>query len=117
MPRPILILALLGVAACSGETNHTGNRLTLPIRAPGSDADNADDARRRGQVELFVKTHHTELIDEILGNGGPQLTEAMALAGIPDRDRPARLIQLRADAGLHAANPGALVVALLVYGQ
>jgi hypothetical protein len=41
----------------------------------------------------------------------------MDAARIPERDRPARVIQLQSDMGLYAVNPGALVVALMVYGN
>lgn len=68
-------------------------------------------------LELFVKTNHGALVQEISSGGGPALSEAMALAGVPAGDRAARTLQLQTDAGLYASSPGALVTALTIYGQ
>lgn len=114
--RVAIILPLMTLLGCSGEANHLGNPLLLPLSGLGTAAENAAYNQRRGKVEVFVKTNHPALMQEIAGDGGPHLTEAMTLAGIPETDRPARLIQLRGDAGLYGTNPGALVVALMVYG-
>lgn len=93
-----------------------GNPFTAPFSGLATAASNAVYSQRRGAVELFVKTNHPALINEINAGGGPTLTEAMNTANIPTEDRPARVLQLQSDLGLYNANPGALVTALMVYG-
>ncbi|WP_411891925.1 hypothetical protein [Yoonia sp. SDW83-1] len=115
MYRALIPLTL--IAACSGEANHLGNPLLLPISGLSTAAENAAYNRRRGQVELIVKSNFPGIIDEIQAGGGPALTEAMDAAGIPPGDRPARILQMQGDLGLYAQNPGALVVALMVYAN
>jgi hypothetical protein len=73
-------------------------------------------AARRGAVELAVKGNWPAIIAEIQSGGGPALTQAMDAAGVPAQDRPARIIQLQQESAIYAANPGALVSALMVYG-
>ena len=113
--RPMLLTLPL-LAACSGEANHLGNPLLLPVSGIGTAFENAAYNERRGRVEVIVKTNHPAILDEILAGGGPLLTEAMDTARIPAEDREARIIQLQSDFGLYQTNPGALVVALMVYG-
>ena len=113
--RPMLF-ALPVLAACSNEANHLGNPLLLPVSGIGTALENAAYNERRGRVEVIVKTNHAAILDDILAGGGPTLTDAMDAARIPAEDRPARIIQLRSDFGLYQTNPGALVVALMVYG-
>jgi hypothetical protein len=117
-PAPALAASALALlAACAtGEANHLGNPLTWPATLLTGTVQNAAYSARRGQVEVHVKSNHPTLIAEIAAGGGPLLTTAMDLAGIPAADRPTRLIQLNADLGLYDANPGALVTALMVYG-
>lgn len=74
-------------------------------------------AARRGAVELAVKGSFPGILDEIGAGGGPALTRAFDVAGVPLQDRPGRVIQLAGDLGLYEANPGALVTALVVYGR
>lgn len=114
--RAAFLLAALGLSACSGEANHLGNPLLWPVTGAATAAENAAYQQRRGQVEVFVKTNHPALMAEIDAGGGPVLDEAMDLAGIPPGDRPARRLQLGGDRAIYADNPGALVVALMVYG-
>ncbi len=114
MRMPVLALILL--AACSGEANHLGNPLFLPISGIGTAAENAAYNQRRGRVEVIVKTNFDQILRDITNGGGAVLTEAMDAARIPDADRPARVLQMQRDLGLYQANPGALVVALMVYG-
>ena len=108
--------ALFLLAACSGEANHLGNPLLLPILGIGTVFENQAYNERRGRVELIVKSNYPGILDEIRAGGGPVLTQAMDAARIPPGDRPARLTQLQGDLGLYSGNPGALVVALMVYG-
>jgi len=110
--RPALLMLPL-LTACAAMPNDPGGLSAWPGALFGAGADTA----QSGAVELVVKTHHTALLTEIAAGGGPTLTRAMDTAGIPLPDRPARLIQLNADLGLYAANPGALVTALTVYGR
>lgn len=110
------LISLICLAACSQEANHLGNPLLLPISGLSTVVSNAAYNQRRGQVELIVKSNYAAIQDDIRAGGGPVLTEAMDTARIPEADRPARIIQLQSDMGLYANNPGALVVALMVYG-
>ncbi len=114
MRNTLFFLALL--AGCSGDANHMGNPLLLPLSGLTTAASNAIYSQRRGAVEVFVKTNHPALIDQINAGIGPILEQAMDTAQIPTQDRPARIIQLQSDLGLYAATPGALVTALMVYG-
>ena len=68
-------------------------------------------------LEVYVKTNHAALVDDVAAGGGPTLDRAMDLAGIPESDQPTRALQLRTDAGLYDASPGALVTALTIYGR
>lgn len=96
-------LFLLG--ACTGENPFTG--VTSALTAPDS---------QRGAVELAVKSEFPAIMAQIDAGGGPALSAAFDAAGVPQEDRPARIIQLQRDAGLYDANPGALTQALLVWG-
>lgn len=84
--------------------------LTGSLQSPSMDG-------RRGPVEVQVKSAYPIILSDIAKGGGPELTRAMDLARIPAGDRPARLIQLQGDLPLYTANPGALIVALLLYGS
>jgi hypothetical protein len=78
---------------------------------------NPTEPQRRGAVEVAVKSAYPGILDEIEAGSGPNLIRAMDAAGVPSQDRPARVIQLRGDIGLYQANPGALVAALMLYGE
>lgn len=93
-----------------------GNPLMLPISGLATAASNAIYSQRRGAVEVFVKTNHPALINEINVGAGPTLSQAMNTAEIPAEDQPTRILQLQSDLGLYEVNPGALVTALMVYG-
>lgn len=110
------ILALPLLAACTGEANHLGNPLLWPVQAVTGGLTNAAYQQQRGQVELWVKTNHPALIDHIGAGGGPLLTRAFDLARVPAADRPTRVLQMQGDLGLYAANPEALIVALMAFG-
>ena len=112
-----ILVALVPLAACTGEANHLGNPFTLPSSGIANSIDNAAYNERRGQVEVFVKTNHPALISEIAIGGGPLLNEAFELARVPASDRPARRIQLQSDVSLYKTAPGSLVTALMVYGN
>jgi hypothetical protein len=113
----IHLFSLLLIAACSSEANHLGNPLLLPISGLGTAAENLAYNQRRGKVEVIVKSNFPGILTEIEDGGGPNLTEAMETARIPQNDRPARVLQMQGDLALYQANPGALVVALMVYGE
>lgn len=110
------LIAVVLAAACSQEANHLGNPLTLPLSGISTIVGNAAYEKRRGEVELIVKSNYPQIKNDIQAGGGPVLTKAMNAARIPERDRPARVIQLQSDMGLYATTPGALVTALMVYG-
>lgn len=109
------LITVLVLSAGSDAPNHTGSPLLVPINAITSAAEYAVHNQRRGQVEIFVKSNFTAVISDIRAGGGPTLTEAMNIAGIPLNDRPARLVKLRSDIGLYDTAPGALVTALMIY--
>ena len=110
-------IALTLLAGCTGEANHLGNPLLLPISGISTAAENAAYNQRRGEVEVIVKSNHPGIVDEIRAGGGPNLLEAMNIAGIPADEQPARILQLQGDAALYDVNPGALIVALMVYSS
>ncbi|MEL6642106.1 MAG: hypothetical protein AAFN63_19000 [Pseudomonadota bacterium] len=110
------LITILLTAACSQEANHLGNPLLLPVSGISTVIGNAAYEKRRGEVEVIVKSNYDEIKGDIRAGGGPVLTKAMNAARIPDTDRPARIIQLQSDMGLYETTPGALVTALMVYG-
>lgn len=114
MRWPLIALPL--IAACSQEANHLGNPLMLPVSGLSTVVGNAAYEKRRGQVEVIVKSNYEAIKDDIRAGEGPVLTKAMDAAGVPERDRPTRIIQLQSDMGLYQTSPGALVTALMVYG-
>lgn len=114
MRRAVLLLLPL-LAAC-GESGSNGLPVLFPGFEIGRAATDPGYAQRRGAVELHVKTNHEAILTEIANGGGPLLTQGFDLAGVPQGDRPARIVQLEGDRGLYEANPGALVSALMVYG-
>jgi len=113
----IPLISLIFLAACSGDANHIGNPLLLPVNALTSATENAIYSQRRGQVEIAVKSSFDRIIPDIRAGGGPAISTAMETAGVPLAERPARITQLRGDIGLYEDNPGALVTALMVYGS
>lgn len=115
-PMRWLIFPIILTTACSQEANHLGNPLMLPVSGVSTIIGNAAYEKRRAAVEVVVKSNYEAIKDDIRAGGGPSLTKAMDTAQIPERDRPTRTMQLRADFGLHSTSPGALVTALTVYG-
>lgn len=113
MRRFLITLGIL--AGCSTEANHLGNPVLLPFSGISTGFGNAVYNRRRGEVEVFVKSNHNAVMSDIASQGGPTISEAMDIAGIPVVDRPARLIQLKSDQSLYSSSPDALIVALMVY--
>lgn len=111
------MFALILSTACSEPANHNGNPFAAPLSGVSTVFGTAADSKRRGQVEVIVKANFDAIRSEIRTGGGPVLTKAMDAAGIPDRDRPTRILQLQSDAGLYNQTPGALVTALMVYGS
>ena len=105
---------LILAAACTGEANHLGNPLLWPAQAIGTGLSNAAYNQTRGQVEVFVKTNHPALIADIRAGGGPTLAEAFDIAKVPQAARGPHTLQLQSDLALYRANPGALVVAIMV---
>jgi hypothetical protein len=103
----------LALGGCAG---WTPSALMMPGLEIGAASSDPAYSARRGAVELAVKGNWPAIIGEITAGGGPALTTAMDAAGVPPQDRPARLIQLQQESAAYAANPGALVSALMVYG-
>ncbi|PRY74982.1 hypothetical protein CLV80_11418 [Yoonia maritima] len=115
MHRVLIALSLL--SACSTNANHIGNPLMLPVSGIFTGIGNAAYNQRRGQVEIFVKTNHPAIVNDIQNGGGQTVNEAMDIAQIRAGDRPARLIQLKSDIGIYQNSPDALIVALMVYAS
>ena len=107
--RAVLILAgLAALSACAQ---------VLPPGLMSPAALGPADTARRGATELAVKGDLAAVLADIDAGGGPALTRAFDAARVPPADRPARALQLDGDLGLYTANPGALVSALLLWGQ
>ena len=109
------LIAITFLSACAQEANLPGNLLG-PTAGVGGVIGSAEYQKRRGDVEVIVKSNYEAIKGDIRGGGGPVLTKAMNAARIPERDRPARIIQLQSDMGLYDTTPGALVTALMLYG-
>ncbi len=115
MRWPVFLLSL--IAACSSQTDQPGMPPAAPLSGIGTVFGNMADTKRRGQVEVIVKANFDAIRSDIRMGGGPVLSKAMDASGIPERDRPARILQLQSDAGLYNQTPCALVTALMVYGS
>lgn len=113
MSRTALLL-ILGLSACTGEANHLGNPLTWPFQAAANGIQNASYAQTRGAVELYVKTHHPELVRDLRAGGGPALTEAFDIANVPHEVRASHTLQMQSNLDLYETDLGALVVAIMV---
>ncbi len=107
MRFPLPCLILLSACAPGGTVQNPFTGVSSVFTAPDS---------QRGAVELAVKSEFPALLAQIDAGGGPAVTAAFDAAGVPAEDRPARILQMQSDAGLYAANPGALTSALLVWG-
>lgn len=105
-----LLILLLPLCACTNGMNPLQSTLMTPAEA-------AAHTERRAQVEVFVKTNHPAIMNDIVMGGGPALTQAMQIAGIPVAQHPARALQLQSDAGLYQSAPGALVTTLMLYAN
>jgi len=109
------LIAVTFLSACAQEANLPGNPL-VPTAGVSGVIGSAEYQKRRGDVEVIVKSNYEAIKGDIRASGGPVLTKAMDAARIPERDRPARIIQLQSDMGLYNTTPGALVTALMLYG-
>lgn len=110
--HPFVFISLL--AACSGEANHIGNPLLLPISGIGNAISNATYGQKRGKVEVFVKSNHPALIADLQNGGGATLTEAFNIANVPQSVRGPHTLQMQSDLALYSNNLEALVVAIMV---
>ena len=109
-------IAALLIAACTHDADQVGNPLAGPFNGINTTLDTRVYSQQRAQVEVAVKSNFPAIKQYIRAGGGPSLTQAMDLAGIPLADRPARIIQLQSDMRLYENTPGALVTALMIYG-
>jgi hypothetical protein len=115
----IALLSLLALTACTNPQNGgppTGGTFAWPVGLFSGVRGTEADRQRRGAVELAVKSGFPAILSEIQLGTGPRLDAAFDAAGVPLSDRPTRLIQMQSDLPLYTDNPGALVLALLVYG-
>lgn len=110
------LIAVMFLSACTQAANQPGNPMPLPVTGASNVIGNAAYEKRRGEVEVIVKSNYEAIKTDIRAGGGPVLTKAMDAAKIAARDRPARIIQLQSNMGLYQTSPGALVTALMVYG-
>lgn len=107
-----LALALSGCAS-----GWSPSAVMMPGLEVGAAAQDPDYTARRGRTELAIKGAWPAILAEITAGGGPALTAAFDAAGVPATDRPTRILQLQQESAIYAANPGALVSALMVYGS
>ncbi len=112
--RKTPILSLLLGAACSGEANHLGNPLALPLSGIATGLGNARYNQTRGQVEVFVKTNHPALIADLRAGGGESLSAVYDIAAVPALRRAPHTLQLQSDLQIYEGNLDALVVAIMV---
>ncbi len=112
--RKFAFILMTFAAGCTGDANHLGNPLLLPLNAIGSSIANASYNETRGKVEVFVKTNHPALVADIRRGGGPMLTKAFDIADVPKGIRAEHTLQLQSDLALYASNLDALVVAIMV---
>ncbi|MCC7320457.1 MAG: hypothetical protein IT542_05690 [Rubellimicrobium sp.] len=113
--RPAAALALaLAAAGCTAPGADRGPLAALLAPLAGNDPARM---QQRGALEVQVKTRLDAILTGIATGGGPELTRAFDIAGVPPGDRAARIVQLEGDRGLYEANPGALVSALMLYGR
>ena len=108
------LIAVVLAAACSQEANHLGNPLTLPLSGISTIVGNAAYEKRRGEVELIVKSNYPQIKNDIQAGGGPVLTEAFDIAAVPAQVRAPHTLQLQSDLALYETNLDALVVAIMV---
>ena len=108
--RKISVVLVALLSACSSQPNP----LALPLSGLTTAWGNATNAQTRGEVEVFVKTNHPELLQDIARGGGPSLSQAYDLAKVPQSARALHTLRLQSDRALYQANPGALVVAIMV---
>ena len=107
---------LILLPACTPEASHIPNPVLLPGQAASTAVSNATYGARRARVSRHVAAHHPALMAEIAAGSGPHLTQAMDLARVKAADRPALIRRLQQDRALYAADPEALIVALMVHG-
>ncbi len=105
-PGHVLAIAAFGALAACADAGAGWSTLT----------GTAANAGQRGPVELEVKSNFPAVLADIGAGGGTALTRAFDAARVPTEDRGTRLIQLDSDYGLYAANPDALVNALMIWG-
>lgn len=115
MRMPFVFITAL--AACSQDANHLGNPLLWPVYGLSAAIDNSIYGAKRGKVEVFVKSNHAVLIEEIGNKGGAYLQQAMDLSGVKMAERDALLLALYGDKALYIQSPDALVTTLMVYGN
>ncbi len=115
--RKIMVALTLPALLSACAAGWTPSALMMPGLEIGAASADPAYAARRGAVELAVKGSWPAIIGEITAGSGPALTAAMDAAGVPAQDRPTRILQMQQEAASYAANPGALVSALMVYGS
>ncbi|MDB2369297.1 hypothetical protein N9V68_01775 [Octadecabacter sp.] len=103
--RKLAFVFLMLAAGCAAPSNFLGNPLNVN---PGS--------ANRGDVEVFVKTNHPALIADLQNGGGPTLTQAYTIAGVPPSARDVQTLRLQSNLGLFNANATALSLAIAAGG-
>ena len=117
MPLPRWLLPTLMLAACAGnEANHIPHPLALPGAVVSTAVGNSLYNAKRNKVKAYVAVNLAQLDAEIAQGGGPGLTHAMGLAGVPVAQHPALAARLHADRSLYQGDAEALTIALMVHG-
>lgn len=103
--RKLAFVFLMLAAGCVAPATFLGNPLNVN---PGS--------ANRGEVEVFVKSNHPALIRDLQSGGGPTLTQAYSIAGVPENARDVQTLRLQSNLALFNANVTALSLAIAAGG-
>lgn len=113
MRRFLLVFA--GLAACA-EPSHIPNPILLPGAAISTAVENSVYNARRSKVKSYVQDNQIAVESDMRAAEGPNLTQAMTLAKVPEAEQTALAQLLRADQHIYLGDPEALTVALMVHG-
>ena len=111
-------LVFLALTACAATTpSHLPNPALRPFLAIENGLSNAAYNARRSRVSRFVNANFGAIKQELSAETPPLLTQAMALAKIPEANHQALLSELRQHPEIYLTEkPEPLIVALMVHG-
>lgn len=78
----LIILTLL-LAACSRQTSHIGNPVTLPVSGITTAISNAGYQARRNRVSAYLAANRVSIRSEARAKPGPAFAELARIARIP----------------------------------